>query len=134
MILSLAIWMPIIFGLVILGSGSDGNRSYVRWMALFAALLSFVITIPLITDFDATVIGMQFVENLPWVARYDLNYHLGVDGISVWLVVLTSFITVIVVLAGWEVIQDRVAQYMAAFLILSGIMIGVFAALDGLLF
>ena len=133
MILSLAIWMPIIFGLVILGSGSDGNRSYVRWMALFAALLSFVITIPLITDFDATVIGMQFVENLPWVARYDLNYHLGVDGISVWLVVLTSFITVIVVLAGWEVIQDRVAQYMAAFLILSGIMIGVFAALDGLL-
>ena len=134
MILSLAIWMPIVFGLVILGSGSDSNRSYVRWMALFAALLSFVITIPLITDFDTTVIGMQFVENLPWVARYDLNYHLGVDGISVWLVVLTSFITVIVVLAGWEVIQDRVAQYMAAFLILSGIMIGVFAALDGLLF
>ena len=134
MILSLAIWMPIVFGLVILGSGSDANRSYVRWMALFAALLSFVITIPLITDFDKTVIGMQFVENILWVARYDLNYHLGVDGISVWLVVLTSFITVIVVLAGWEVIQDRVAQYMAAFLILSGIMIGVFVALDGLLF
>ena len=134
MILSLAIWMPIFFGLVILGSGSDGSRSYVRWMALFASILSFLITLPLIIDFDTAVIGMQFVENVSWVARYDLNYHLGVDGISVWFVVLTAFITIIVVLAGWEVIQDRVAQYMAAFLILSGIMIGVFVALDGLLF
>jgi NADH-quinone oxidoreductase subunit M len=134
MILSLAIWMPIFFGLVILGSGSDSSRSYVRWMALFASILSFVVTLPLIIDFDTAIIGMQFVEHVSWVARYDLNYYLGVDGISVWFVVLTAFITVIVVLAGWEVIEDRVAQYMAAFLILSGIMIGVFVALDGLLF
>jgi NADH-quinone oxidoreductase subunit M len=134
MILSLAIWLPIVFGIIILCSGSDTNKAYVRWMALFAALLSFLITIPLITDFDTANAGMQFVENVPWAARYDLNYHLGVDGISVWFVVLTSFITVIVILAGWEVIQDRVAQYMAAFLILSGIMIGVFCALDGMLF
>ena len=134
MILSLAIWMPIVFGVLILGSGSDTNKSYVRWMALFAATLSFIITLPLITDFDTASAGMQFVENIPWVQRYDLNYYLGVDGISVWFVVLTSFITVIVILAGWEVIQDRVAQYMAAFLILSGLMIGVFSALDGLLF
>jgi NADH-quinone oxidoreductase subunit M len=134
MILSLAIWMPIVFGVLILGSGSDTNKSYVRWMALFAATLSFIITIPLITDFDTANAGMQFVENIPWVKRYDLSYFLGVDGISVWFVVLTSFITVIVILAGWEVIQDRVAQYMAAFLILSGLMIGVFSALDGMLF
>jgi len=134
MILSLAIWMPIVFGVLILGSGSDTNKSYVRWMALFAATLSFIITLPLITDFDTANAGMQFVENIPWVKRYDLSYFLGVDGISVWFVVLTSFITVIVILAGWEVIQDRVAQYMAAFLILSGLMIGVFSALDGMLF
>jgi NADH-quinone oxidoreductase subunit M len=134
MILSLAIWMPIVFGLIILGSGSDTNKSYVRWMSLFAATLSFIITLPLVIDFDTANAGMQFVENIPWVDRYDLNYLLGVDGISVWFVVLTAFITVIVVLAGWEVIQDRVSQYMAAFLILSGLMIGVFSALDGLLF
>jgi NADH-quinone oxidoreductase subunit M len=134
MILSLAIWMPIVFGLIILGSGSDTNKSYVRWMSLFAATLSFIITLPLVIDFDTANAGMQFVENIPWVDRYDLNYLLGVDGISVWFVVLTAFINVIVVLAGWEVIQDRVAQYMAAFLILSGLMIGVFSALDGLLF
>jgi NADH-quinone oxidoreductase subunit M len=134
MILSLAIWMPIVFGLIILGSGSDTNKSYVRWMSLFAATLSFIITLPLVIDFDTANAGMQFVENIPWVARYDLNYLLGVDGISVWFVVLTAFINVIVVLAGWEVIQDRVSQYMAAFLILSGLMIGVFSALDGLLF
>ena len=134
MILSLAIWMPIVFGLFILGSGSDTNKSYVRWMSLFAATLSFIITLPLVIDFDTANAGMQFVENIPWVERYDLNYLLGVDGISVWFVVLTAFINVIVVLAGWEVIQDRVSQYMAAFLILSGLMIGVFSALDGLLF
>lgn len=134
MILSLAIWMPIVFGLIILGSGSDTNKSYVRWMSLFAATLSFIITLPLVIDFDTANAGMQFVENIPWVDRYDLNYLLGVDGISVWFVVLTAFINVIVVLAGWEVIQDRVSQYMAAFLILSGLMIGVFSALDGLLF
>jgi NADH-quinone oxidoreductase subunit M len=134
MILSLAIWMPIVFGLFILGSGSDTNKVYVRWMSLFAATLSFIITLPLVIDFDTANAGMQFVENIPWVARYDMNYLLGVDGISVWFVVLTAFITVIVVLAGWEVIQDRVSQYMAAFLILSGLMIGVFSALDGLLF
>jgi NADH-quinone oxidoreductase subunit M len=134
MILSLAIWMPIVFGIIILGSGTDSNKGFVRWLALFGSLLSFIITLPLVIDFDTHYIGMQFVENFPWVSRFDLNYHLGVDGLSVWFVVLTSFITVIVVLSAWEVIQDRVAQYFAAFLILSGLMIGVFSALDGLLF
>ena len=134
MILSLAIWMPIAFGILLLASGSDRRAGYVRGMALFASVFSFVMTLPLIIDFDIAKTGMQFVENVPWVARYDINYHLGVDGISVWFAVLTSFITIIVVLAAWEVIQERIAQYMAAFLILSGLMIGVFAALDGLLF
>jgi NADH-quinone oxidoreductase subunit M len=134
MILSIAIWMPIVFGIIILASGSDRNAGFVRVFALIASILSFVITLPLVIDFDIANAGMQFVENVSWVARYDIKYHLGVDGISVWFVVLTSFITVIVVLAAWEVIQERVAQYFAAFLILSGLMIGVFAALDGLLF
>ena len=134
MILSLAIWMPIAFGLIILGSGSDRNPGYVRVMALIASLISFAITLPLVVDFDTTTAAMQFVENVPWVPRYDINYHLGVDGISMWFVVLTALITVIVVIAAWEVITEKVAQYMAAFLILSGLMIGVFAALDGLLF
>ena len=132
--LSLAIWMPIIFGIILLGSGSDRNTKYVRYFALIAALLSFMVTLPLVIDFDVTKTGMQFVENVPWVARYDLRYHLGVDGISVWFVVLTALITVLVILAGWEVIRERVSQYMAAFLILSGLMIGVFASLDGMLF
>jgi len=132
--LSLAIWMPIVFGIILLGSGSDRNTKYVRYFALIAALLSFMVTLPLVIDFDVTKTGMQFVENVPWVARYDLRYHLGVDGISVWFVVLTALITVLVILAGWEVIRERVSQYMAAFLILSGLMIGVFASLDGMLF
>ncbi|MEI7531117.1 MAG: NADH-quinone oxidoreductase subunit M [Betaproteobacteria bacterium] len=134
MILSLAIWMPIVFGIILLGTGSDRSAGYVRGFALVASLLCFIVTLPLVIDFDTSSAAMQFVENIPWVARYDLNYHLGVDGLSVWFVVLTAFITVIVVLAGWEIIQEKVAQYMAAFLILSGVMIGVFAALDGMLF
>lgn len=134
MILSLVIWTPIVFGIFILGSGSDANKSSVKWLALLGAILSFVLTLPLIIDFDRLNAGMQFVENMPWVKRFDMNYFLGVDGISVWFVVLTAFITVIVILSAWELIQDRVAQYMAAFLILSGLLIGVFCALDGLLF
>jgi NADH-quinone oxidoreductase subunit M len=105
MILSIAIWMPIVFGIIILGSGSDRNSGFVRVFALIASILSFVITLPLVIDFDVANTGMQFIENVSWVARYDIKYHLGVDGISVWFVVLTSFITVIVVLAAWEVIQ-----------------------------
>ena len=134
MTLSLAIWIPIVFGLIILGSGSDRSAGYVRVLSLIGALISFAVTLPLVIDFDTSSAAMQFVENVSWVPRYDINYHLGVDGISVWFVVLTAFINVIVVIAGWEVITERVAQYMAAFMILSGLMIGVFAALDGLLF
>lgn len=133
-LLSLAIWLPIAFGAVLLAVGNDRNAGVVRGIALAGAVLSFVVTIPLITGFDNTTAALQFVEKLSWIERFNVNYHLGVDGLSVWFVLLTAFITVIVVIAAWEVIQDRVAQYMGAFLILSGLMVGVFAAADGLLF
>ena len=134
MVLSFAIWLPIFFGVLVLASGSDRNPGYVRWMSLIGSVISFVMTLPLITRFDKTTAAMQFVEKSSWIERFHISYYLGVDGISMWFVVLTAFITVIVVIAAWEVITERVAQYMAAFLILSGLMIGVFASLDGLLF
>jgi NADH-quinone oxidoreductase subunit M len=132
--LSLAIWLPILAGVVLLAIGRDDNVRVVRWFSLVAAIAAFLVTIPLITGFDTTTAAMQFQVNLAWIERFNANYHIGVDGISVWFVLLTAFITVIVVIAGWEVITDRVHQYMGAFLILSGLMVGVFAAVDGLLF
>jgi NADH-quinone oxidoreductase subunit M len=133
-LLSIAIWLPIIAGCVLLAFGRDEHARTVRWLALLAALASFLVTIPLITGFDAATAAMQFEENRHWIDRFNMYYHLGVDGISVWFVVLTAFITVIVVISAWQVIQQRVNQYMGAFLILSGIMVGVFCALDGMLF
>ena len=133
-LLSLAIWLPIVSGGILLALGRDEHAGTVRWLALAAALASFLVTVPLITGFDVTTAAMQFQENLVWIERFNIRYHLGVDGISVWFVLLTAFITVVVVIAGWEVITDRVHQYMGAFLILSGIMVGVFSALDGMLF
>ncbi|TSE26565.1 NADH-quinone oxidoreductase subunit M [Tepidimonas sediminis] len=133
-LLSLAIWTPIAFGTVLLALGRDEHARAVRWLALVGALLGLAVTVPLVTGFDASSAAMQFVEKAPWIERFNVHYHLGVDGISLWLVPLTAFITVIVVLAGWEVITERVNQYMGAFLILSGLMIGVFAALDAMLF
>ena len=132
--LSLAIWTPIVFGLVILPLGRDSQASLARWLALAGSVLGFLVTLPLYTGFRAGTAQMQFVEKAPWIERFNIYYHLGVDGISLWFVLLTAFITIIVVIAGWKVIQKKVNQYMAAFLILSGLMIGVFAALDGLLF
>ncbi len=105
-----------------------------RWISLFGALTSFAVTLPIVAGFDNAAHGMQFVEKHAWIARLNIFYQLGIDGLSLWFIPLTAFITVIVVIAGWEVIQKRVSQYMGAFLILSGLMIGVFCALDGLLF
>ena len=133
-LLSLAIWLPIVSGIVLLAYGRDNNANAVRWMALVAAIASFAVTLPLVSGFDTSTAAMQFVEKAPWIARFNVNYHLGIDGISMWFVPLTAFITVIVVIAAWEVIEERVNQYMGAFLILSGLMVGVFAALDGMLF
>jgi len=133
-LLSIAIWLPIAFGALLLAVGRDQNAGTVRALALVGAVASLVVTVPLITGFATGTAAMQFVEKTEWIARFNVHYHLGVDGLSMWFVPLTAFITVVVVLAGWQVITERVAQYYGAFLILSGLMIGVFAALDGLLF
>lgn len=132
--LSLSIWVPIVGGLLALASGSDRNASSARFIALFSALFGLAVSVPLYTGFDVSLSSMQFVESYSWIPRFNINYVLGVDGISVLFVLLNSFITVIVVVAGWEVIQNKVAQYMAAFLIMSGLINGIFSALDGVLF
>jgi NADH-quinone oxidoreductase subunit M len=133
-LLSLAIWVPIVAGFAVLTTGSDRHAGVARIMALTGAILGLLVTLPLYTGFDPGVRGFQFVQLKPWIEAFNVNYHLGIDGISLLLILLNSFTTVLVVIAGWQVIQERVAQYMAAFLFLSGFMNGVFAALDGLLF
>jgi len=133
-ILSLSIWVPIAFGILVLATGDDRNAPLARWLALLGSLASFLVTLPLFTHFNRAEGGFQFQEFCDWIPRFNIHYHLGVDGIAALLILLTSFTTVIVVMAGWEVIQKRVAQYMAAFLIMSGLMIGVFSAIDGILF
>ncbi len=133
-LLSLAIWTPIAFGVVLLALGRDEQAQMVRWVALIGAVASLLVTIPIYTQFDATTAAMQFVEDSVWIERFNVKYHLGVDGISLWFVLLTAFINVVVVIASWESITRRVNQYMGAFMILSGLMIGVFCTLDGLLF
>jgi NADH-quinone oxidoreductase subunit M len=133
-LLSLAIWTPIVFGVVLLAVGNDKHAHSVRWIALVGAVVSFLVTLPLYDGFQLGTSAMQFVETGSWIQRFNVNYHLGVDGISLWFVLLTAFINVVVIIASWESITTRVNQYMASFMILSGLMIGVFSALDGLLF
>ena len=132
--LSAAIWVPIISGIIVLALGNEQRATLSRWLALLGSLVGFAVTIPLYTGFDRTTAALQFVERKPWIESLGIEYSLGIDGLSVWLVLLTAFITFVVVIAGWEVIKDRVHQYLGAFLILSGLMIGVFAAADGMLF
>ncbi|TFZ04638.1 NADH-quinone oxidoreductase subunit M [Ramlibacter rhizophilus] len=133
-LLSLAIWTPIAFGAALLALGRDEQARAVRWIALIGSVLGFLVTLPLYARFDNSTAAMQFVESAPWIDRFNINYTLGVDGLSLWFVLLTAFITVIVVISAWEAITERVNQYMGAFLILSGLMIGVFSALDAMLF
>ena len=136
-LLSLAIWLPILAGLGVLVAGRNENGSgaaRARWIALAGALIGFLVTIPLYTGFDSQSAGFQFQEKLLWIERFNIHYHLGVDGISLLFVLLNSFVTVLVVIAGWSVIDSRVGQYYGAFLIMSGLLNGVFAALDALLF
>jgi NADH-quinone oxidoreductase subunit M len=133
-LLSLSIWLPILFGVIILAVGNDKNAAVVRTVALVGAIISLIPTIQVMLGFDAKSAAIQFEEKAIWIEQFNIAYHLGVDGLSMWFVPLTAFITIIVVLAGWEVIEERIALYMASFLILSGLMIGVFCALDGMLF
>ena len=130
-LLSLAIWLPIISGIIVL---FNGNNRLVKIVALLAALLTFIISLALYSRFDISIHAMQFVEFAPWIPDYDINYHLGIDGFSLPLIILTTLSTVIVVVAGWEVITRRVNEYMASFLIMEGLMIAVFTALDAILF
>ena len=132
-LLSLAIWVPIIGALPVFWLGSE-RRAAVRWLSLAVAVVGFLVTIPLWTGFDTKTAGMQFVEQMPWIPRFNVEYLLGVDGISMPFILLNSLITVLVVLAGWEVIEEKQAQYMGAFLVMSGLMNGIFSALDGVLF
>jgi len=133
-ILSLSIWMPIVVGILVLFTGGDQNARLTRWVALAGSLASFLVTLPLYTRFNLADGGFQFQEGYNWIPSFNIHYHLGVDGIAVPLILLTSFTTFIVVLAAWEIIQKHVAQYMAALLIMSGLMIGVFCALDAILY
>ncbi|MBT8118031.1 MAG: NADH-quinone oxidoreductase subunit M, partial [Gammaproteobacteria bacterium] len=132
-LLSLLIWLPIAGGAALLAMDALGNPGC-RIVALVVSLLTFVLSLSLYTNFDFTTATMQYQENVPWIEAISANYHLGVDGISMPLIILTTFTTVLVVLAGWEVIRNKTAQYMAAFLVMEGLMNGVFAALDAVLF
>ena len=132
-VLSLTIWVPIVFGIAVLVIGRDSQPAPARWTALAGSVLGLLVCIPLWTDFDRTS-AMQFVEMRPWIAAFNVNYHLGVDGISMPFIFLNSFMTVLVVIAHWEVVTDKVSQYLAAFLIMSGLINGVFASLDAIVF
>ncbi|HEX4596544.1 MAG TPA: NADH-quinone oxidoreductase subunit M [Burkholderiaceae bacterium] len=132
--LSAAIWIPIVFGVFLLAAGRDSSAAVVRAFALVGSLIGMLVTLPVVNGFGLERAGLQFEEKTAWIGTLNAYYHLGVDGLSIWFVPLTAFITVISVLAGWKAIGERVAQYYAAFLIMSGLLIGVFSAADGLLF
>ncbi|HUF73979.1 MAG TPA: NADH-quinone oxidoreductase subunit M [Gammaproteobacteria bacterium] len=132
--LSILIWLPIVGGVAVLALGAGDRGAFAKHLALGVSLATFVLSLPIAFGFGLGTAEMQFVERLPWIDRYGVYYHLGIDGISMPLIILTTFLTPLVVLAGWEVIKTRLAQYFAAFLLLEGMMIGVFAALDAVLF
>jgi NADH-quinone oxidoreductase subunit M len=133
-LLSWAIWLPIVAGVLVLVVGEKSRGETAKWIALVGAILGFLITLPLYRDFQLGTSAMQFVELVPWITSLNINYHLGVDGISVWFVLLNSFMTILVVIAAWVVVEKKVAQYLAAFLIMSGLINGSFVALDAILF
>ena len=133
-LLSILIWLPILGGVLVLATGDDRNAPLARKISFGFSVATLLASLSLYRNFDLTTADMQFVEQMPWINIFDIQYFLGVDGISVPLILLTTFLTVIVVVAGWEVVQERTAQYFAAFLFMEGFMVGVFSALDGVLF
>jgi NADH-quinone oxidoreductase subunit M len=133
-LLSWVIWLPILGGIIVLATGSDERAPLARKLSLAFSILTFLISIPLYTGFDTSTAAMQFGEKSIWVSTFSIYYHIGIDGISMPLILLTTFLTVVVVIAGWEVIKEKTAQYMAAFLIMEGLMVGVFSAIDAVLF
>ena len=133
-LLSLTVWVPILGGIAVLLSGDKGDAVGVRRLALVIAVVTFVLSLGLYSGFNTSTAEMQFVERHEWISAFDIYYHFGVDGISMPLIILTTFTMILTIIAGWEVIKKKPAQYMAAFLIMEGLMIGVFAALDSILF
>ena len=133
-LLSFAIWVPVFSGMIVLFTSNDNKPEPTRWLALAGGLISFLVTLPLYTHFNFADGGFQFQEGFSWIPAFNINYHLGADGIAIPLILLTSFTTVIVIISAWEIITKRVAQYMACFLVMSGLMIGVFSALDAILY
>ncbi len=132
-LLSLLIWLPIFSGVLVIFIGND-RANIARWVSLILSILIFVISLNLYTSFDASTHLMQFVEKLSWISQFNINYHIGVDGISIPLIILTTFSTILVIIAGWEVVTKRCSHYMAAFLMMEGLIIGVFSSLDAILF
>lgn len=132
-VLSQSIWVPIAFGILVLALG-DKRATLVRWVALLGSVVTFAITLEILAGFDTRTASMQFVERIPWIPALNIDYHLGVDGISLWFVLLTSFLTILVVISSWTNVERRLAQFLGAFLIMDGLMIGVFCALDAILF
>jgi NADH-quinone oxidoreductase subunit M len=132
--LSLAIWTPIVLSLLMHRIGSHSHATFARWFALFGALVSLGLTVPLVMGFEPGVTGMQFVESHTWLSAFDIGWRLGIDGVSLWMLVLTAFTNLMVVVASWRSVNTRVSQYFSAFLMLVGLLNGVFASLDGMLF
>ena len=133
-LISLVIWLPILIGILVFATGGDHNARLAKWVALIGSIMGLLVSIPLYVQFDPAMVGMQFVEYHIWIERFNIHYHLGIDGISMPLILLNCFITPLVVIAGWQVISNRVSQYMGAFLVMSGIVNGVFSSLDAILF
>jgi NADH-quinone oxidoreductase subunit M len=132
--LSVAIWLPIIGAIAVLATGNDQRAGLARVLALLVSIVTFLVTLLLYTGFDKASAKLQYIEDTPWISALNINYSLGIDGIALLLILLTSFITIIVIISAWKVIREKVAQYMAAFLIMEGLMIGVFSATDAILF
>lgn len=128
-LLSLLIWLPILGGVVVILVGNSRPET-ARWLSIAISIIVFVLSIDLLSGHDSSTHSMQFVEQFSWITQFDINYHIGVDGISLPLIILTTFSTILVIVAGWEVITKRVAHYMAAFLMMEGLIIGVFSSLD----
>ncbi|MDC3317666.1 NADH-quinone oxidoreductase subunit M [bacterium] len=132
-LLSLLIWLPIFGGALVIWLGNE-RANTARWLSVSLSIVVFIMSLSLYTEFDSSTHLMQFEEKASWISQFDVYYHIGVDGISMPLIILTTFSSILVLIAGWEVIQTRPAHYMAAFLMMEGLIIGVFSALDGILF
>lgn len=133
-LLNLLIWLPIIGGVFVFLTGDDKNPNVSRYLSLFTVILTLIMCVPLVSGFDINTYSMQYIDEISWMPALGISYSLGIDGLSLLLIVLSIFTNLIVILATWESIQTRVGQYMAAFLIMQGLLVGVFSATDAIVF